>query len=58
MIIIIRRRVLGELAVAAAKVNEFAYEMAIKANRVQGRLLEQADGRPRHLGIAPSSPGR
>ena len=54
----IRHRVLGELAVAAAAVNNFAYNLAVRANRFQGRLLEQSDGRPRHLGIAAPPPGR
>ena len=47
----IRRQVLGELAVAAAKVNNAAYELAIKANRVQGWLI-------RHRPPVPASGGR
>jgi len=43
----VRTVVFGELAVAAAAVNNAAYEMAIKANRVQGWLLRQRDARLR-----------
>ncbi len=39
----IRTVVFGELAVAAAAVNEFCYNTAIRANRVQGWLLRHRD---------------
>ena len=39
----IRHVVFGELAVAAAAVNEFCYESAIRANRVQGWLIRHRD---------------
>lgn len=42
----IRHVFFGELAVAAAAVNEFCYSMAIRANRVQGWLIRQRDARP------------
>jgi hypothetical protein len=42
----VRTVLFGELAVAAAHVNEFCYNMAIRANRVQGWLIRQRDARP------------
>jgi hypothetical protein len=41
----IRRVMLTGLADAAAAANEFFYNMAIKANRVQGWLLRHRDDR-------------
>ena len=41
----IRHVVFGELAVAAAWVNERSYNMAIRANRVQGWLIRRRDAR-------------
>ena len=41
----IRHLVFGELAVAAAAVNNFCYEMAINFNRLQGWLIGHRDGR-------------
>jgi hypothetical protein len=35
----------GELAVAVRHVNEFAYELARSANRVEGWLLKHRDAR-------------
>jgi hypothetical protein len=41
----VRHVVFGELAVVAAKINNVAYELAIRANRVQGWLIRQRDAR-------------
>jgi len=41
----VRHVVFGELAVVAAKVNNAAYELAIKANRCQGWLIRHRDAR-------------
>lgn len=38
----IRHLVFGELAVLAARVNEFSYEMAIRANRLQGWAMRHS----------------
>ena len=54
----IRRLVPGELAIAAEMEDNIAYNLAVAANRLQGRLLEHADGRPRYPGIAPPRPAR
>lgn len=42
----IRTVFFGELAVAAAALNELFYNLAIKFNRLQGWLVRQRDARP------------
>jgi len=42
----IRHVFFGELAVVARKVNEFAYELAIRANKTEGWLCARRDARP------------
>ena len=42
----IRTVLFGELAVAADKATEFFYNMAIRANKTAGWLIERRDARP------------
>jgi hypothetical protein len=41
----IRTVLFGELAVLAARVNEFCYDAAVKANRLQGWAVRRRDAR-------------